>query len=291
VGESQSTLWVHDSKGERQITFEGYAYLPSFSADTSRLYYLQRSTANRRFASGELWTVDLQTGKKQRLLADLMMENYSVSRDGKQVAFINADNPGRNLWIASTDGSSPARRLVNQECNRALFAPNGDIYFAGGGTEGMYLQKIKADGTGLEKVIQEKVYDISPDGKWIAVWSAAGTDVKFYRSDGSDPKLLCSHCASGGAEERGITPPIVSWSRDGKELYLYSEDLHHIDAVPLKPGEQLPPIPPSGISWRAAAPQIAGVRTIPQRAFMNDPQMYAYLQVTAHRNIYRVPVP
>lgn len=294
VGESQSTLWVHDSKGERQITFEGYANLPSFSADTRRLYYLQRSTANRRFASGELWTVDLQTGKKQRLLPDLMMEYYNVSPDGKQVVFISADNPGRNLWIGSTDGGSPARRLVNQECNRALFAPNGDIYFAGGGTEGMYLQKIQADGTGLEKVIQEKatfLYDISPDGKWIAVWTTAGTDIKIYRIDGSDPRLICSHCASGGAEERGITPPIVSWSRDGKELYLYAEDMHQIDAVPLKSGEPLPPIPPSGLSWRAAPPQIAGMRIIPQRAFMSNPQVYAYLQVTAHRNIYRILVP
>src|SRR5580704_14397965 len=133
VGESQSALWIHDSKGERQITFEGYAYLPSFSADTSKLYYLQRSNANRRFVSGELWTMDLQTGKKQRLLPDLMMENYSVSPDGKQVAFINAANPGRALWIGSIDGSSPARLLVNQDCNRALFAPDGEVYFAGGG--------------------------------------------------------------------------------------------------------------------------------------------------------------
>src|ERR1700685_149149 len=58
VGETQSSLWIHDSKGERQITFEGYAYLPSFSPDASRLFYLQRSTANRHFVSGELWTVD-----------------------------------------------------------------------------------------------------------------------------------------------------------------------------------------------------------------------------------------
>jgi hypothetical protein len=159
----------------------------------------------------------------------------------------------------------------------------------------MYLQKIKADGTGLEKVIQEKVtflYDISPDGNWLAVWTAAGTDIKIYRSDGSEPTLLCSHCASGGAEERGITPPIVSWSGDGRSLYMYSEDLRQIYAAPLKSGEPLPSIPPSGISWRAGPPQIAGMRTIPQRAFMSaDPQVYAYLQVTAHRNIYRILVP
>jgi Tol biopolymer transport system component len=295
VGESQSALWIHDAKGERQITFEGYAYLPSFSVDTRRLYYLQRSTANRRFASGELWTIDLQTGKKQRLLPDLMMENYSVSPDGKQVVFINADNTGRTLWIGSTDGSSPTRMLVNQECNRALFAPDGDIYFAGGEGDGMYLQKIKADGTGLQKVIPEKtmfLYDISPDGKWLAVWTSAHTDIKIYQTDGTAPKLVCGGCGSGGAEDRGITPPIASWSRDGTELYLYSEDLHQIYVVPLKSGQPLPPIPPSGISWRAAPPPIAGARTIAQRAFMSaDPQMYAYLQVTAHRNIYRILVP
>lgn len=295
VGESQSALWVHDSKGERQITFEGYAYLPSFSEDASRLYYLQRSNALRQFVSGELWTVDLSSGKKQRLLPDLMMENYSVSPDGKQVVFVNAASPGRTLWIASTDGSVPARRLVNQECNRALFAPGGDVYFAGGEGQGMYLQKIRTDGTGLQRVIPEKamfLYDISPDGNWLAVWTTAGTDIKIYRSDGSDPKLICTGCASGGAQERGITPPIVSWSRDGKEFYLYSEDLHEIFAVLLKPGQPLPPIPQSGISWRAAPPPIAAMQTIPQRAFMSpDPKVYAYLQVTAHRNIYRIPVP
>jgi WD40 repeat protein len=184
---------------------------------------------------------------------------------------------------------------VNQECNRALFAPNGDIYFAGGGDQDTHLQKIKADGTGLEKVIQEKtmfLYDISPDGKWLAVWTTAGTEIKIYRSDGSDPTLLCSACASGGAEERGITPPIVSWSGDGRSFYLYSEDLHQIYVAPLKSGEPLPPIPPSGISWRTGPPPIAGMRTISQRAFMSaDPQVYAYLQVTAHRNIYRILVP
>ena len=73
---------------------------------------------------------------------------------------------------------------------------------------------------------------------------------------------------------------------------MYSEDSHQIYVAPLKSGEPLPAVPPSGISWRAAPPSIAGMRTIPQRAFMSaDPQVYAYLQVTAHRNIYRILIP
>ena len=48
VGTQQSTLWLHDRQGERQITSEGYATLPQLSADEKKLYYLLRSRANRR---------------------------------------------------------------------------------------------------------------------------------------------------------------------------------------------------------------------------------------------------
>jgi serine/threonine protein kinase/Tol biopolymer transport system component len=297
VGESQSALWIHDSKGERQITFEGYAYLPSFSADTNRLYYLQRSEASSHFVSGELWTIDLQTGKKQRLLPDFLMDRYDVSPDGKQVAFSAVDAARHSaLWIGTTDGSSAPRRLANQECLSVLFSPGGEIYFTGGGSDGMYLQKIKADGTGLQRVMPEKamfLYDISPNGKWLAVWTSAQTDIKIYPSDGGAPTLLCAGCASAGAEERGVTPPLVSWSRDGKEFYLYSEDSHQTYAIPLKSGQALPSITPSGITWRVAPPAIAGARLIPhQRPFMSaKPSVYAYPEVSAHRNIYRILIP
>ena len=60
------------------------------------------------------------------------------------------------------------------------------------------------------------LYEISPDGKWLAVWTSARTDVKIYPSDGGAPTLLCAGCASAGAEERGVTPPLVSWPRDGE---------------------------------------------------------------------------
>ena len=297
VGESQSALWIHDSKGERQITSEGYAYLPSFSADTNRMYYMRRSSANRRFVSGELWTTDLQSARTQRLLPDFLMENYDVSADGKQVVFIKSDGTGRAaLWIGTIDGSSPPRPLADQDCARALFAPNGEIYFVGGDYGNMHLQKIKADGAGLQKLVPERIvylYDISPDGKWLAAWVGGQSDLKIYPTGGGDPTLICSRCASAGAEERSLTPPSASWSRDGKELYLYSVKTRQTYAVPLSNGQALPPIPASGISWSNGAPVISGARVMPhQRAFMSgNPSVYAYPQVLARRNIYRIPVP
>jgi hypothetical protein len=85
----------------------------------------------------------------------------------------------------------------------------------------------------------------------------------------------------------------VSWSRDGKLVYLYSEETRQTYVVPLQPGHVLPLLPPSGFSYGAAGPGVSGARAILQeRAFMSpDPSIYAYPRVATHRNIYRIPVP
>ena len=297
VGESQSALWIHDSKADRQITFEGYSYLPSFAADATRLYYLQRSGANGRFVSGELWVTDLRSGKKQRLLPDFLMERYSVSPDGREIAFINAGGSSHTLWIGTTDGSSPPRQLVSQECISTLFGPDGYVYFVGGRADRTYLQKVAADGGGLRKISPERVlflYSISPDGNWLAVWEWARSAIKIYPANGGDPLLLCESCAGAGAEERGVTPPVVSWSGDGKELYLYSESTRETYGVRwLSPDDRYRRCLRTVSAGRPAHPPLARVRTISQqRAFMGtNPLVFAYPQLSAHRNIYRIRVP
>ncbi len=295
VGESQSTLWVNDSGKDRQITFEGYSYLPSFSSDTKRLYYLQRSKTNSRFVSGELWQTELGTGTQQRLLPDFLMEHYDISPDGKQVIFITADSSGHApLWIGATDGSSSPRRLSDQDCIRALFAPDGDVFFVGGQAGDMYLQTIEADGTGLHKVIPNRavfVYDVSPDSKWVAAW--VGADVNVYSTAGGPSLPVCTGCASGGAEDRGVTPPLISWSRDGNLIYLFSERILRSYSIPLPAGAVLPPFPAGGVKLSDVEGSLPAARVIgPQRAFMSsDPSVFAYPIVTTHRNIYRIPVP
>src|SRR6185503_19723835 len=76
AGTRQSSLWIHDSSADRQVTSEGFASLPRFSPDGRKLYYLLRSRANRRFVSGELWVIDLETGARRRLLSSFLMEHY-----------------------------------------------------------------------------------------------------------------------------------------------------------------------------------------------------------------------
>jgi WD40 repeat protein len=260
-----------------------------------RLYYLQRSKATSRFVSGELWETELETGKKLRLLPDFLMEHYDVSPDGKQVIFITADGSGRApLWIGAIDGSSPPRRLSAQDCIRALFAPDGDILFVGGQAGEMFLQRIKADGTSLHRVIPELavyLYAISPDGKWVAAW--IGADVNIYSSAGGPATRLCTGCGSGGAEDRGVTPPLIRWSPDGKALYIFSERTLHSYSIPLQPGHILPSLPAAGLELSSVEESLSGARRLAHdRAFMSyTPSVYAYPIVTTHRNIYRIPVP
>ncbi len=201
----------------------------------------------------------------------------------------------RRLWIATLDGGSAPRRLVDQDCVRALFAPDGDIYFVGGHAGDKFLQRIKPDGTGLQKVIPDRtafLYDISPDGKWLAAW--VGVDVLVYPIGGGSPITLCRGCGTAGEENRGVTPPLVSWSRDGKLLYVHSTDTRQTYAISLKPGQILPPLPASGLKLGDTTPVDGALGAIPQqRAFMSadDPSVYAYPLVTTHRNIYRISVP
>jgi serine/threonine protein kinase/Tol biopolymer transport system component len=295
VGESQSTLWFHDARGERQVTSQGYAYLPSFSSDNKRLYYLQRSRANRRFVSGELWVADLETGKRERLLTDFLMEHYSVATDGRRVVFVRIDDSGHSaVWIATLDGSVPPRRLVSIESVRALFDPKGGVFFVGGERGSPFLWHVQEDGSQLQKVTSMSVifiYSVSPDGKAVALW--VGDSVIVYPLDSGNPVWVCSQCATAGEENRGVTPSLVSWSPDARFLYVHATSTRQTYVVPLPSAQLLPHLPRSGIASMEAAAHLPGAKTISQqRAFMGpNPSAYAFPRVTTHRNIYRIRVP
>jgi len=293
VGTSQSTLWVHDRRGDQQVTSEGFAFLSSFSADGKTLFYLVRSRASRRFVSGELWASNLETGHSERLLSDFLMEHYNVSPDGKSVVFLNIDDAGRSaVWLAPIDGSIAPRRLASVDyASHALFQPQGGVLFVGGERGAPFLYRVNLDGTGLQKVLPRHVsflYSVSPSGRAVALW--VDEDVYVYRIGAGVPTLICEKCGTAGEENRGVTPPLVSWSPDEKFLYVHSTRNRKTYAVPLRLGQLLPALPAGGLSTLAAAGTLPGAITIPeQRAYGGaDPSVYAFPRVSTHRNIYRI---
>ena len=308
IGEKQSTIWIHNLSGDRQITSQGYAFMPSFSSDGRRLYYLQRSRANSRFVSGELWVVNIETSARERLLPDFLMEHYNVAADGKHIVFVAVDDASHSsVWIAALDGSSAPRRLSSLNSVRAIFGVHEDVFFVGGETTATScLYHVNSDGSGLQRIVPSHIlylYDVSPDGKWLAVWE--GLNVVIYSIDGASRRLICSNCATAGGEDRGLTPPLVSWSRDGRYLYFHSVGTSRaIEAqkmyiipetyvIPVQSGQMVPALPDSGYQSIADAAQSLGGRLISEeRAFPGvNPSVYAIVRRTTHRNIFRVRMP
>ena len=230
IGTSQSTVWVHDSRGDRQITSEGWGFLPSISPDAKKLYYLVRSGGVRNWMSGGLWVADLDSGQRQRLLPDFLMQHYTISPDGQRVVFSAVDDTGRTpVWLASLNGRTAPQRLTS-----------------------------------------------------IDSWAV-------YPAGGSSPTRICGDCSQPQGTD--IMPPPLSWTPDGRFVYLKFAGSTY--AIPLRPGQMLPPIPAVGFPSKEAVAALPGARLISEASVFPgpDPSIYTFTKVATQRNIYRVPVP
>ncbi|HJU73846.1 MAG TPA: hypothetical protein VJ717_08875, partial [Gemmatimonadaceae bacterium] len=298
IGTRTSTIWVRDARGERQITSEGYGMLPSISADAKKVFYLLREGGATSYVSGALWVADLTTGQRQPLLRDFLMQTYDVADDGASVVFVASNDSTRSsLWVASLDGRHAPRRIVPNDALQAFFGAPGEIIFAAREREKNSIYRIATDGTGKQKIFSaSNLHAVSPDGRWIAVWSPGATPelgeaTWVYPADGSTPTLICSQCSPVPSFERGPWPSSVSWSPDGQFFYLNPFGTAY--AIRLRPGEALPRLPIAGLKTDAEVAALPGAQRVPQDyAFLGPrPDIYAFTKVSIQRNIYRIPVP
>jgi eukaryotic-like serine/threonine-protein kinase len=298
IGSRQSTVWVHDSHGDRQITSEGYGFLPSITADGTKLYYLVGAKGTRNIRGGELWVADLESGQRQRLLPDFLMQHYTISADGQRVVFVGSDDAGRSpVWLAALNGRSGPRQVAARDSVKAFFGAGNDIVFVGEGDGTKFIYRIKEDGSDLQKVVRTTggpdKFSVSPDGRWVAFVMDPTNEMvgalMLYPIGGGSPTLVCGACTENQVTRPG--PSILSWSPDRKFLYLDFQ--RSVYAIPLRPGQILPPLPASGLRTEQDVAELPGARLIAQReAFVGpDPSVYAFTKVATQRNIYRVPVP
>jgi serine/threonine protein kinase len=297
IGGSQSTVWVHDSRGDRQITSEGYSFLPSISPDAKKLYYLMRSGGSQNFTyTGGLWVADLDSGQRQRLLPDFQMQHYTISADGQRVVFVTPDDQGHApVWLASLNGRTAPRQLSTFDSSEAYFGAPGEVVFAGEEKAVTFLYRIKDDGSELHQMFPAKMlivpFGVSPDGRWVPAQDpAAWGSLMVYPAEGGTPTLICLSCSAPQGTERIPSP--LSWTPDGRFVYLKFESSTY--AIPLRPGQTLPPIPAGGFRSKEAVAALPGARLISEqdRVFPGpNPSVYSFTKVATQRNIYRVPVP
>ena len=302
IGSTQSTVWVHTPKGDQQVSMEEFAYLPSLSLDGHRLYYLVRKHVGK-LLSGDLWLSDLNSGHREQLVPGISIARYSVSPDGKKIAFTGAAGDSHSgIWIGSLDRHESPRQLLAAEADTPIFARNGEILFSMKEGAFNYIFRVKEDGTDLRKAIPDPVarlISLSPDDRWIVATIDSGNShrsqiVSGYPMRGGPPRVLCRVCAVGSWE---IDPPIVSWSLDQKSMYISlthtgANDKPKTIVIPLNPGDAFP------TSWselvtNTKLPRMPGVRVLDLSSVFPGPDAsnYAFWRFSTQRNLYRISLP
>jgi hypothetical protein len=128
----------------------GFAATSCSSPSGDRMFYLMR-TGSHQDASGELWSLNLDTGEKERALPGRVIANYSISADGRRVVFTSAGSASDDgIWVADLDrrthfASDSARvaRLL-REARLSLGRDASGVHWRSDGTEGMALGEAAA---------------------------------------------------------------------------------------------------------------------------------------------------
>ena len=110
--------------------------------------------------SGELWVADLESGQRQRLLPDFLMQHYAISADGQRVVFVAADDAGRSpVWLAALDGRSAPRQVTAWRWpGRRSSARAANVIFVGQEKGNNFLYRVKEDGSELPKAVPTPLY-------------------------------------------------------------------------------------------------------------------------------------
>ncbi len=294
VGLTQSSVWLHDGAGDRQVSLEGYAFAPKFTPDGKRLLYQVR-----KGAASELWVAELDSGRSEPLLpgiavalagsAPSILPGYDISSDGRQVVVASADNAGKSrLWLAPLDRRLPPRQIPNIEGAQPVFGATGEVFFHSVEGTAAFLYRVRDDGGGLRKAIDVSVTGImgeSPDRNWLVLGSTAAGGFLILRVDGGAPLQTR---IQGGTWLR--------WSGDGKHVFLRNRFLASTVktfVIPLTPGRPLPESFINGLPSEQDIVKLPGVRVIASADVVpgRTADTYAFTRESVQRNLYRIPVP
>jgi hypothetical protein len=307
VGTRHQSIWIRDERGERQISREGYAFVPTppegsvsqpLPSDGRSVFYLVRQGAIRfagpRERAGELWATDVSTGRARSILPGRRVIGYDISRDGTQVAFAALDEGGSpHIWLARVDGSDTPRRLTEFVADSPRFDATGTIFCRGTDNGVRFIYRLR-EGHPPEKAIQQPVLfflTTSPAGDWLIAKvqppdGAEGShaNVAFPTGSGTPVRLCDDDCD-------------VDWTPNGKSLVIRFGGARRAGpnktvVVALERGSTLPPWPARGIHSRQDMGSLRITQEVDLWVYPSDTgSAYVFTRNTTQRNIHRVPLP
>ena len=287
VGLNESTLWVRDAKGERQISSEGHAEFPKFSRDGKKLYYLAyRQGVAGQSSGGELWLADVETGRRERLLPDTLVSDYDVSPDGAAVVFSTTDAENRShLWLASLNFRFPPRQFVSAvNEDEPRWDSTDYIYFRAAEDSLNFLYRMRQDGSERKRLLADPILDlqtISPDGRVAIVTQGKDQTGRTLASPlgGGTPVIVCDgYCET-------------QWTADGKSFGVIMATTVGTETLlaPVSSATNLPSLPAAGIASSADMHSIRGAKVADGAILWGPkPGQSATLHQDVHRNLYRV---
>jgi hypothetical protein len=299
VGVRQSPVWIHDQRGDRQLSLEGYAYEPKFTPDGKKLLYRVGTATAPTLGPAEataLWVADLDTGHTEPLLPGFPVFGgpnyaYDISADGKTVVVQAPDAKGKSrLWLAPLDRHAPIRQLPGIEGEGPSFTAGGDILFRDREAGPMApIYSVRQDGTGLRMATSEPASlprGVSPDGQWLVARKSDSSELLFPMTGGLPVRF------ADGQDFR------LRWTADRKTLLIrvmasYPWGDGRTYAVPLKSGHIFPEMPHGGFRSESDLQKLPGVQIIDAYDVAPGPTgaVYAYSRETVQRNLYRIPLP
>ena len=152
-----TSIWVHDAKGERQISVEGFGYKARLTPDGKKLCYMIFKEAPWKDSyrkPGELQVADLESGRSEPLVPGLPVLEYDLSVDGRQVVMSTPDSQGKpRLWVMPFDRSSPPVQIPNVEGAFPKFGAGNDIFFSHLDGKSVFVYRVHPDGSELRKAL------------------------------------------------------------------------------------------------------------------------------------------
>jgi sugar lactone lactonase YvrE len=306
VGTRHQSIWVHDERGERQVSREGYAFVPTMPnggtsqplpGDGRSVFYLVRQGAvrfsGRGDRVGELWATDLETGRHRSILQGRQVIGYDVSRDGRQLIFAALDERGTShVWLARLDRPEPPRQLAELEADSPRFDAAGNIFCRGIENGTRFIYRLR-EGGAPEKAVQQPVLffqTTSPDGTWL-IGRAQHADrqdgyqvTMAFPTAGGPPVPLCANCE-------------VDWMPNGRSLAIRFPPSDpaapgRTVIVTRESGSMLPRWPAQGIRSRDDLNHLRITREVEGWIYASGTgSMYVFARSTTQRNIHRVPLP
>ena len=289
IGRRATALWLHDERGDHPVPSEGIASRPEFSADGKHVYFLlQRDAAS---PTQEFVRVNLDTGRPERLLPDVPVLQYDVSRDDTEVVFTTPGTSGDGqIWIAALDRRSAPRLL--RDANGVFFGAGQEIVFRTLEGRANFLDRMNRDGTGYARVWKSPIMDlisVSADGHWAIARVVNNSVLQLVES-------IAIPLAGGGAP-RPVCEGVCAadWSPDGRSFaFAISRGMGSGQTllIQLAAGQMFPPVPTDGATTPAAWAKLPGVRSVNRYGVVpsRDGKTYVYTKNDDARNLFRIPI-